>query len=75
MKWRALAVKLDLAHPAVQDCDTLVRMQHYILTTRHDMRCKCTRGIVLNMTTEHFPECDAIPGLELKAKQLAEIDA
>ena len=39
------------------------------------MRSPCTRGIVLNTIAEHFPEWDAIPALELKAKQLAEIDA
>ena len=74
-KWRALTGKLDLAHAGVQDRDMLVRMQQYITTTRPEMRCPCTRGVVLNTIEKHFPECDAITALELKAKQLAEVDA
>ena len=74
-KWHALADKLDLVHPGDLNRDMLVRMQQYIATPPPEMRCPCTRGIVLNTIEEHFPECDASPALELKAKQLAEVKA
>ena len=74
-KWHALAVKLGLEHPGVKGRDMLVGMQQYIATTLPEMRCPCTRGIVVNTSGEHFRECDAVPGLELKSKQLAAVDA
>ena len=66
-KWHALAVKLALALPSLLQPDMLVVMQQYIATTPPEQRCPCTRGVVLNTIEEHFPECEAVPALELKA--------
>ena len=74
-KWHALAVKLGLALPSLVHRDILVVMQQYIATTPPEQRCPCTRGMVLNTIQEHFPECDAVPALELKSEQLAQLDA
>ena len=74
-KWRALALKLDLVHPWVVDRDILLKMQQFIAMTPHDMSCPCSRRIVLATIEEQYLEWDAIPALELKEKQLAEVDA
>ena len=74
-KWHALAVKLGLLNPSVKDRDMLMLMEQLRATTPPELRCACTRGIIRNTIGEHFRECDAVPGLELKAKQLAEVDA
>ena len=74
-KWHALAVKLGLALPSLVHRDILVVMQQYIATTAPEQRCPCTRGVVLNTIEEHFPECDAVPALELKSQQMEQLDA
>ena len=73
--WRELAFKFPLVHEAVEDRDMLIRLEQYIPPTPHEIRCPCTGGVVVPAIPEHFPECDAIPALELKARQLAEVDA
>ena len=75
LKWHALAVKLGFVLANCEPRDMLIAMQHYIATTPPEQRCPCTRGVVLNTIQEHFPECDAVPALELKAEQLAQLDA
>ena len=53
----------------------LIVMQLFIATTAPEKRYPCTRGVVLNKFEEHFPECEAVPALELKAQQLVQMDA
>ena len=74
-KWHALAVMLDLVHGGNKNRHMLVRMAQYIAITPHELRSPYTRGIVLNTTREHFPECDDVPRLQLKETQRAELDA
>ena len=73
-KWHALAVKLGLVQETVRQRDMLLVMQHYIATTPPEQRCPCTRGVLLNTIQEHFPECEAVPALEVKAHQQAQLD-
>ena len=49
-------------------------MQQYIATTPPEQRCPCTRGVVLNTIEEHCPEGDAVPALELKSQEMAQVD-
>ena len=65
----------ELAHAGVGDRDMLVRIQQYIATTTPEMRCPWNSRVVVITIEDHFPECDAIPGLELKAKQHEEVEA
>ena len=51
---RALAIKLELGHPGVQDRDMLLHMQPYIATPPQEMRSTCIRGVLLNTIEEHF---------------------
>ena len=73
-KWQALVANLGLVQPNAKNLEMLVRMHQYIATTPPELRCPCTRGIVLSTIGEHFPELDAVSGLELKEKQMAEVD-
>ena len=73
-KWHALAVKLGFVLANCEPRDMLIAMQHYIARTPPEERCPSTRGVMLNTIQEYFPECEAVPALELKAQQLAQLD-
>ena len=54
-KWYALAGKLDLVHPGVNNRDMLMLMQRFIETTPPELRWACTRGIVLRRLESFSP--------------------
>ena len=74
-KWRALALTLTVANVGDLDMDMLLRMQQYIATVPHGLRCPCSQGIELAKTEQHFPGFDAVHALALKDKLLEKVEA
>ena len=66
-KGEALADKVGLNVTSMRQRDMLIAMQQYIATTPAEQRCPCTRG--------PEPECEAVSALEVKAQQLAQLEA
>ena len=48
----------------------LGRVQHYLATTPPEERCPCIKVVVLDKSSQHFPCCDAVPGLVLLLEKL-----
>ena len=70
-----MALKLKVAKVGDLDRDMLVKMQPYIATLPHRLRCPCADGIELAKFELQFLGCAAVPALGLKEKLLEEVDA